>query len=266
MKRQGMAMAALVTAMMLGVTTIPESVYVKAYSDAEETDVYYDDTEEADICYDDEYDDDNEYSHVYDEDDDIYDDDDIYEDDIYEDDIYEDEDLEDDEMEEVEFAFERSEYKIKIKAGAKSYADCGMDFAEELNFDSEQYDIEDIEWSVDDESIAIVDDEGYLTAVASGSVILTARLDGEETDCEVIIPEPSCQLSKYKAVIKKGRKLKLSVISNFGTMKNVTWKTSKKSVATVKKGVVTGKKKGSVKISAKVAGKTYTCTVKVKNK
>ena len=54
------------------------------------------------------------------------------------------------------------------------------------------------------------------------------------------------------------------VKSNFGTMKNVTWQSSKKRVATVKKGIVTGKKKGTAKISAKFGGKTYTCTVKVK--
>ena len=69
-------------------------------------------------------------------------------------------------------------------------------------------------------------------------------------------------LAKY--LVKKGKKVRLAVKSNFGTMKNATWKSNKKTVATVKNGVVTGKKKGTAKISAKFAGKTYTCTVKVK--
>lgn len=64
--------------------------------------------------------------------------------------------------------------------------------------------------------------------------------------------------------LKKGKKITLKVLNAKG---NITWKSSKKKVATVsKKGVVKGKKKGTATITAKVNGKTYKCKVKVVKK
>lgn len=69
-------------------------------------------------------------------------------------------------------------------------------------------------------------------------------------------------LNKKKATIQVGQNLKLKLKNN---KKKVTWKTSKKAVATVsKKGVVKAKKVGKAIISAKVGGKTYKCKVTVK--
>lgn len=52
-----------------------------------------------------------------------------------------------------------------------------------------------------------------------------------------------------------------------GTKKKVTWKTKKKTIATISsKGVVKAKKVGITTITAKVSGKTYSCKVKVKAK
>lgn len=57
-------------------------------------------------------------------------------------------------------------------------------------------------------------------------------------------------------------KLKIS-----GTKAKVTWKSSKKSVATVSKaGTVTAKEEGTATITATVSGKKYTCKVTVKVK
>lgn len=49
-----------------------------------------------------------------------------------------------------------------------------------------------------------------------------------------------------------------------GTKNKVSWSSSNSKIATVKNGKVTGKKAGTVKITAKVGGKTVTCTVIVK--
>lgn len=51
-----------------------------------------------------------------------------------------------------------------------------------------------------------------------------------------------------------------------GTSRKVTWSSSNKKIATVKNGKVTAKKKGTVKITAKVSGKKYTCRITVKDK
>ncbi len=71
------------------------------------------------------------------------------------------------------------------------------------------------------------------------------------------------KLSKKSVTIKVGQKYTLKVT---GTKKKITWKSSNKSVAKVKNGVVTGVKAGKCTISAKVDGKTVKCIVTVKKK
>ena len=71
------------------------------------------------------------------------------------------------------------------------------------------------------------------------------------------------KLNKKKVTIKVGQKVKLKLKNT--KKKKVTWKSSKKKVASVtKKGVVKGKKKGTAKITAKCGKKKYVCKVTVK--
>ena len=71
------------------------------------------------------------------------------------------------------------------------------------------------------------------------------------------------KLNKKKVTIKVGQKVKLKLKNT--KKKKVTWKSSKKKVASVtKKGVVKGKKKGTAKITAKCGKKRYVCKVTVK--
>ncbi len=70
-------------------------------------------------------------------------------------------------------------------------------------------------------------------------------------------------LNKTSVSMTRGRTVQLKLLNAKGT---VTWKSNKKSVATVSKsGKVTGVSKGTCKITAKCKGKTYRCTVKVYN-
>ncbi len=71
------------------------------------------------------------------------------------------------------------------------------------------------------------------------------------------------KLSKKSATIYVEQTLKLKVKNN---SLPVTWKTSNKKIATVsKKGVVTAKKAGKVKITAKFGSKKLVCKITVKN-
>lgn len=72
------------------------------------------------------------------------------------------------------------------------------------------------------------------------------------------------KLNKTTATIQVGKKTTLSVK---GTSKKVTWSSKNRAIASINtKGVVTGKKKGTTYISAKVAGKTLRCKIIVKPK
>lgn len=69
------------------------------------------------------------------------------------------------------------------------------------------------------------------------------------------------KLNKTKASLNVGKKVTLKVTG----AKVTKWKTSDKTVATVKNGVVTAKKAGKVTIKAVTAKKTLSCKVTVKN-
>lgn len=72
------------------------------------------------------------------------------------------------------------------------------------------------------------------------------------------------KLNKTKVTLNVGKTTTLKV-KNAPKGKKITWSTNKKNVATVnQKGKVTAKKVGIAKITAKVAKKKCTCTVKVK--
>lgn len=82
----------------------------------------------------------------------------------------------------------------------------------------------------------------------------------------IVIDTPSAsaatvKLNKSSVTLKLGRSTKLKVL---GTTSKITWRTTKKSVATVtSSGKVVGKKVGSAKICAKFDGKKLFCTVTV---
>jgi Glycerophosphoryl diester phosphodiesterase len=72
------------------------------------------------------------------------------------------------------------------------------------------------------------------------------------------------KINKKATTINIGGTIKLKVT---GTNKKITWKSSKKSIATVSsKGVVKGRKVGTCSIKAFLVDKTYTCKIKVVSK
>lgn len=73
--------------------------------------------------------------------------------------------------------------------------------------------------------------------------------------------EAAVKISKAKATMEVDSTLKLKIN---GTKSKVTWKTSKKSIATVNSsGTVAAKKEGQATITATVGSKKYTCAVTV---
>lgn len=73
-------------------------------------------------------------------------------------------------------------------------------------------------------------------------------------------------VSSKNVSVKKGKKVTLKpVVTPFTSKQKVTYTSSNKKVATVSaKGVVTGKKKGTAKITIKSGSKSVKVTVRVK--
>ncbi len=74
--------------------------------------------------------------------------------------------------------------------------------------------------------------------------------------------QAATKISKKKATLYVGETMQLKLT---GGSSSIIWKSNKSKIASVNKsGLVTAKKKGSCKITAKCAGKTYTCKITVK--
>ncbi len=97
-----------------------------------------------------------------------------------------------------------------------------------------------------------------LTAATLAAVLVFGSLSPVQTTAASKI-----RLNKKKVTLLAGAKVKLKLKK---ARKKVKWSSSRKKVASVsQKGVVTAKKAGTAKITAKSAGKKYICRVTVKS-
>ena len=130
-----------------------------------------------------------------------------------------------------------------------------------------------VTWSSSNEGIATVSN-GAVTAVAPGSAIITVTTaDGGKTaTCLVTVTSPvvtvtgvTLNKTDMGLVVGGSEGLIATVLPDHATNKNVTWKTSNASVATVSGGIVTAKAVGDATITVTTAdgSKTATCAVHV---
>lgn len=118
-------------------------------------------------------------------------------------------------------------------------------------------------WKSSNSKIASVNTYGIVTAKKAGIAIITAKIKDAEASCEVVVNKTKVTLNKINASIERGENLKLSAITSNGS--DVTWKSRKKSIATIDEyGKVTGVKPGETTITATADGTSVICTVTVK--
>lgn len=115
-----------------------------------------------------------------------------------------------------------------------------------------------IEWRAEDETIADVTQEGYVTAKAYGSTDIVAVVDGIEYRCllNVVLQKQSIRLNSTSKSLQKGKsfRLKAAVQPEGTTSAPVLWKSSNKNVAKINaKGKVTATGAGTAKITAYTA-------------
>lgn len=132
-----------------------------------------------------------------------------------------------------------------------------------------------VNWSSLDMGVATVDENGKVTAVAPGSVKITAQtVDGSKTaTCNItVIPVQipvsgvSLNESSVNLPLDDAIRLTATVLPENATNKNITWSSSNTSVASVdSNGNITARAYGMATITVKTADgdKTATCNVTV---
>lgn len=132
----------------------------------------------------------------------------------------------------------------------------------------------DVAWVSSDDSIAIVDDDGVVTAIAPGTVSITAQAQddsGKKAVCFVTVsnrvPSTGITLENRSLVMVAGEvKLVQYAKSPANSTDNISWSSDNTGVATVDKktGKITAKAVGTANITAMTdSGKTALIEVKV---
>ena len=127
-----------------------------------------------------------------------------------------------------------------------------------------------IAWSSGDPSVAAVDAEGVVTALAPGWATITAKtFNGKKATCAVVVRsenDPTALAFPEKAVtLGVKEKRQAFPLVNEGAEAAFAWSSKSAKIAAVSKdGVITGKKKGSTKVTVQTQnGLKATLTVKV---
>ncbi len=129
-----------------------------------------------------------------------------------------------------------------------------------------------ITWKTSDREVALVSENGLVTAVKMGTAIIYASSsNGLTKECHVtvkplIIEVAGITLDPTSLTLAEGETdtLTASVTPENATDKTITWTSSNLQIATVEDGVVTGIKEGTATITAiSNNGLTATCTVTV---
>ncbi len=114
-------------------------------------------------------------------------------------------------------------------------------------------------WKSNNEKVATVDQNGVLTAMAVGTVTITASDGKNSASCAVTVKASSpAGISKTALTIPLGKTGTLT-----SSTAGVKWFSSNKNVATVANGVVTSKAIGYTTITAYTSAKASTCLVYV---
>ncbi|MDO4703107.1 Ig-like domain-containing protein [Tannerella sp.] len=136
-------------------------------------------------------------------------------------------------------------------------------------------DIQTVTWESSEQTVATVNNQGLVTAVAPGKAKITVKTDdgGFTATCEVKVtqapvPVKSVSLDVNSLTLEKGDKKKLTatVLPSEADNKGITWHSSEQKVATVnEQGLVTAVDKGQTKITVKTddGGFTAICEVTV---
>ncbi len=135
---------------------------------------------------------------------------------------------------------------------------------------------ESVVWSSENTSVAMVDGEGRVTAIADGQTKVFATIGNDRASCTVNVEEgllglPSMTVDYKTLTIYVGYTSTVDGVFRIGNEEqnidksNIAWSSSNEAVATVQNGAITGVKSGKADITAEYThdGKIYADTVTV---
>ena len=129
-----------------------------------------------------------------------------------------------------------------------------------------------VKWKSANPSIATVSGKGTVIGVRKGTTKISATYRRKTYSCKVKVA--SSRISEKKRILPVGQSYQLWVVkrmpkdnesvNDVKVSSNVTWKSSDNSIAQVNKnGLVMAGAEGTVEITAKTKGESYTCIVSV---
>lgn len=166
-----------------------------------------------------------------------------------------------------------SKTELELSEGDEDYLHASVNGIEDLDVISES-------WSSSNPSVVAVDEDGFVTALASGTAFINYTVVVEENgsevpysaSCKVTVketyveePEIEIYITPFSASVKEGESVDLSAdVLNYSDASIVkyTWTSSDETVATVKgveeNAVVTGVKSGKATVTLSVIAKVGT--------
>lgn len=120
-----------------------------------------------------------------------------------------------------------------------------------------------MKWRSSNSRVASVNTYGQVTAKKAGNCKITARVTGAEASCQVTVRKTEIRLNAATVSMENGASFQMRAVTSNGSA--VTWKSSKKSVATIDDtGKIEAQKTGNTTITASADGSRQTCKVTVK--
>ena len=126
-----------------------------------------------------------------------------------------------------------------------------------------------VTWKSLNTDVAVVSNNGFVTAIAEGSTVVTATAGEKTALCTVTVRKiavTSVSINKREISLEEGdvEQLIATVLPNNASDRTVTWSSSDTDIATVTNGgLVEGVSTGEAIITAKAGEKEATCTVTV---
>jgi len=116
-------------------------------------------------------------------------------------------------------------------------------------------------WKSNRKSVAVVDENGVVTAVKHGTALISAKVDGVTKTCEVNVKQPAIYLNNIDVILKEGEQITLTATVSSGNQP--AWSVSNSNVISVDNGKVTALSKGTAYVYASEDGIRVRCKVKV---